>query len=97
MESANQGVLTCYDAKSGKRVWRSRLGHMGGGYSGSPVAADGRIYFPSEDGDVHVIAAGDEYKLLASNPLGEILMASPAISDGMIFVRSVSSLFGIGK
>lgn len=94
---SNNGVLSCYDAKSGERKYKSRLGHMGGGYSASPVAADGRIYFTGEDGDVNVIEAGPEYKPLATNPIGEICMATPAISDGMIFIRSLAHLYGFAQ
>lgn len=94
---ANNGILACYNAKSGEVVYKKRLGHMGGGYSGSPVAADGRLYFPSEDGEVFVVRAGPEYELLATNPMGEIIMTTPAISEGMIFVRTLRHVYGIGS
>jgi outer membrane protein assembly factor BamB len=63
---------------------QQRLGDKGGAYSASVVAADGKVYFTSEDGDVFVIKAGNQYELLASNTMGEVLMATPTISDGMI-------------
>ncbi len=94
---ANSGVLTCYEATTGKRLYRNRVaGGKGGGYTASPVAADGKIYFTSEDGDIHVVKAGAKYELLASNSVGEVCMATPAISDGMIFVRSLGHLFCVG-
>ena len=65
--------------------------------SASPVAADGRIYLSSEDGDIIVIAAGREFKLLAVNPMGDLVMATPALSEGVMYVRSASSLFAVGK
>ncbi|MCI0723103.1 MAG: PQQ-binding-like beta-propeller repeat protein [Acidobacteria bacterium] len=74
-----------------------RLGDKGGAYTASVVAADGKIYFTSEDGDVFVVKAGSKYELLASNPMGEVLMATPAISDGMIFVRGLKHLFAIAE
>jgi outer membrane protein assembly factor BamB len=94
---ANNGVLTVYNAKTGERVYQQRLAHKGGGYSGSPVAGDGKVYFPSEDGEVHVVKAGPTYEFLASNPMGEVLMASPAISDGMILVRGLKTLFAVAE
>ena len=90
------GILACYDAASGERMYRARLRHMGGGISSSPVAADGRLYFASEDGDVFVVKAGPEFELLVTNSMHEVILATPAISDGMIFIRTLHHLFGIG-
>jgi outer membrane protein assembly factor BamB len=92
---ANQGVLSCYNARTGERLYQQRIGDKGGAYSASPVAADGKIYLSSEDGEVFVVKAGPKYELLATNPIGEVLMATPAISDGMIFVRGQHTLFAI--
>lgn len=93
---ANNGVLTAYRAKTGDRVYQQRLADRGGAYSASPVAADGRLYFASEDGDVHVVKAGGEYELLASNPVGDVIMATPAISDGLLLVRTLHHLYAFG-
>ncbi|HEU4386579.1 MAG TPA: PQQ-binding-like beta-propeller repeat protein [Blastocatellia bacterium] len=93
---ANQGVLRCYNARTGERVYEQRIGDSGGSYSASPVAADGKIYLASEDGDVFVVKAGPKYELLAKNPMGEVMMASPAISDGLVLIRGRSNLFCIG-
>ncbi len=90
-----QGIVACYNAKTGERLYQQRLGE-GGAYTASPVAADGKVYFTSEDGDVFVVKAGPKYELLATNAIGEVCMASPAISDGMIFVRAEHHLFAIG-
>jgi outer membrane protein assembly factor BamB len=92
---ANQGILTCYNAKTGERIYQERIGGKGGSYSASPVAADGKLYLSSEDGEVFVVKAGPKYELLATNPMGEVMMATPAISDGIIFVRGVSHVFAI--
>ena len=94
---ANHGVMTCYNAKSGERIYQQRIADRGGAYSASPVAADGKVYLSSEDGDIFVVKAGPKYELLATNPMGEVLMATPAISDGMIFVRGQHTLFAIGE
>jgi hypothetical protein len=75
-------------------VWQGRLD---GSYSASPVAAEGRIYFLSEEGQTTVIEAGPELKVLARNRLEETCQASPAISGGRIFIRTEKDLFAIGK
>jgi outer membrane protein assembly factor BamB len=93
---ANQGVLTCYDAKSGERKYQKRLGEKGGSYSASPIAGDGKLYLASEDGQVLVVKAGPEYELLATNEMGEVMMATPAISDGVVIIRGQHSVFAIG-
>jgi outer membrane protein assembly factor BamB len=94
---ANNGVFDAYDVQTGKEIYRQRLPQIGSGFSASPVAADGKIYLTNEDGDMLVIAAGPEFKHLATNPIGELLMATPALSDGVIYVRSSASLFAIGR
>lgn len=94
---SNQGVFDCYDLKTGAEIYRERLSHKGGGFSASPVAADGKIYLPSEDGDMYVVRAGPKYELLATNPLGELMMATPAISSGTMFVRTQHHLFAISR
>ena len=94
---ANHGVLTCYDAKTGEKIYQQRIGDKGGAYSASPVAADGKLYLASEDGEVFVVKAGPKYELLATNPMGEVLMATPAISDGIVIVRGQHHVFGIGE
>jgi outer membrane protein assembly factor BamB len=88
------GVLTSYDVRTGQRIYQQRVG-MGGSFSASPVAADGKLYISSEDGDVYVVKAGPQYELLASNSIGEVLMASPAISDGIVFFRGLRNVFAI--
>jgi outer membrane protein assembly factor BamB len=92
---ANNGVFDAYDLKTGEEIYRQRLPHLGSGFSSSPVIADGKIYLSSEDGEMLVIAAGREFKHLATNTMGEPLMATPALSDGAMYVRSSASLFAI--
>jgi len=91
----NDGVFDCYELRSGKEVYRQRIPHQGSGFSGSPVAADGKIYLPSEDGDMFVIRAGAQFEVLARNPIGELLMSTPALSEGTMFVRAERHLYAI--
>ena len=91
----NNGVLTSYKVASGEQIYQKRLGGTGGAFSASPVAADGKIYCVSEDGDVFVIKAGPEYEELAKNSMGEVVMATPAISDGLIIVRGGKNVYAI--
>jgi outer membrane protein assembly factor BamB len=88
------GVLTCADMKTGERVWQTRLD---GVFFASPVAADGKVYFVSETGETIVVKAGRTPEILARNDLGVRLVASPAISNGRIFLRSDARLFALGK
>ena len=94
---ANNGVFDAYRPGTGEEVYRQRLPHPGSGFSASPVASDGKIYLANEDGEILVVAAGPEFKHLATNTMGELLMATPAISDGVMYVRSVSTLWAIGR
>jgi len=83
---SNAGVLSCYEAKTGKVVYQKRLGGKNG-YTASLVAADGRIYCTDEEGMVRVVKAGPEFQLLAINKLGEECLSHPAISNGRIYFR----------
>jgi outer membrane protein assembly factor BamB len=87
------GIATCLDGRSGETLWRERLG---GNYSASPVFADGRIYFLSEEGVATVLAPGKTFRKLASNQLDGATLASMAISDQSIFVRTDSALYRLG-
>jgi outer membrane protein assembly factor BamB len=93
----NNGLFDAYDVKTGNEVYRQRLPHLGSGFSASPVAADGKIYISSEDGEITVVAAGSKFNHIATNSMGELLMATPALSNGVMYVRSVSSLFAVGR
>jgi outer membrane protein assembly factor BamB len=88
------GVLTVSDAKSGERVFQERIG---GVYSASPVAADGKVYLLSEDGETIVLSAGRTPAILARNKLDARQLASPAIAGGRLFIRSDDVLYAIGK
>ena len=92
----NQGILSCYDLRSGELRYEQRLPEITSGFSASPVAADGKLYLPSEDGDVLIVKAGPAFALVGRNPMGQALMATPAISGGMLLVRGERDLFAIG-
>ena len=93
----NDGPFSCFDLATGLEHFYLRIPHGGNGFSASPVAADGKIYLSGESGNIHVIEAATEFKLLATNPIGEPLMATPAISEGVIYVRGAEHLFAIGE
>src|SRR5437763_6014232 len=78
--NSDNGVLAAYRAETGDRVYQERL-VRGGSFSASGIAADGKLYYPSEDGVVVVVKAGEKFEKLAENPMGEVIMASPAVSS----------------
>ena len=92
--ASDVGAVTAIDAATGKRIWQQRVEGI---FSASPVAGDGKIYFVSETGETIVLKAGRQPEVLARNDIGERLIASPAISNGQIFLRSDDRLFAIGK
>jgi outer membrane protein assembly factor BamB len=93
----DNGSLSCFRAKTGERLYQERIGGGATGFSASPVAADGKIYFTSEMGDVHVVAAAPEFKLLAVNSLDEIAMATPAISEGTLYFRTRGHVVAVAE
>ena len=93
----DNGVLSVFDAKTGQRHYQGRLADGRTGFSASPVASNGRIYFTSEEGDVYVVKAGTAFEQLAVNPLGEVAMATPAISEGTMFFRTRGHLVAVAR
>lgn len=91
---ADNGVLSAYDAKTGENIYQQRLPTS---FSASPVAADGRLYLSSEDGDVFVVKAGRQYELLSRNTMDQPLMATPALSDGLLIVRGENAIYAFGE
>jgi outer membrane protein assembly factor BamB len=91
---SDNGIASCIDAKTGAPYWQVRLG---ANHSASPIYADGRIYFLSEDGESVVIAPGKEFKELARNQLDGPTLASMAVSSGSIFVRSQTHLYRLSN
>lgn len=92
----DNGVLVVYDAKTGDRKYEQRLGKGGSGFTASSVASGGNVYICAETGEVYVVRAGEEFELVAENDMGEVLMATPAIADGTLYVRGQTHLFALG-
>ena len=94
----DRGFLTCHDARTGKLIYdKQRLDPESSAFTSSPWAYNGKIFLQSEDGDTYVVQAGPEYKLLGKNSLGDMAMATPAISQGSLVIRTASYLYRIGK
>ena len=89
----DRGTVNCFDTSNGDRLWQDRLGNH---YSASLVTANGLAYFPADDGVMAIIRPGTKLNILHRNPLGEYSYASPAISNGQIFIRGEHHLFAIG-
>jgi outer membrane protein assembly factor BamB len=90
------GIVTAYNPQTGQRAFRGRVG-VGGAFSASPVGADGRLYIASEDGEVYVLSATPGLMQIAKNDMKEVIMATPAISDGLIVLRTMGHLYGVGQ
>jgi outer membrane protein assembly factor BamB len=88
------GKASCWDVKTGEMHWQEQLSRSK--HHASAVAADGRVYFTADDGITYVVKASTEYALLSKNPLKEKVFASPAFSDGDIFIRGEKHLWCIG-
>jgi outer membrane protein assembly factor BamB len=91
----DKGVACCVDVKTGDVVWRKRLPE--GTYHASLVAGDGKVYFQNIEGACTVVSADDEGKIIATNQLPGTFYATPAISDGVIYLRSYERLYAIGE
>ena len=89
------GILQVFDAKTGREIYKARVGGVGNTFSASPWACGGKIYFLSEEGDTFVINPGDRYDEIAKNSLGELAFASPAVTRDGLFVRTQSKLYRI--
>jgi outer membrane protein assembly factor BamB len=88
----DNGVLACLDGKTGKEIYRKRLG---GAANSSPIGSGGRVYLSDNEGSTFVVKAGPEFELLATNRLGERLTASPAVSGNRLYYRTDSHLYCI--
>lgn len=91
---SDNGIATCFDVKSGTVHWRERVG---GNHSASPLHGDGRIYLQSEQGEGVVIAVGKKFEILARNDIEERTLASYAVGDGALFIRTIENLYRIDK
>jgi outer membrane protein assembly factor BamB len=93
----DNGILQVADAKTGKEVYKARVGGGGHTFSSSPLASQGRIYLLSEDGDMFVLRDGDKYEEIAKNSLGEMSLATPAADANSLFVRTQTKLYRIAR
>ena len=91
----DNGILSAYDVGTGARVYQTRLSQRAGSFSASPVAAAGRIYFASEDGEVVVVRAGRTFAVLATNDMNDVCMATPALSGELLLVRTKTHLYAL--
>jgi outer membrane protein assembly factor BamB len=91
----DNGVLQVYEAKTGREIYKVRVGGAGNTFSASPWTYGGRIFFLSEEGDTFVVKPGDTYEELAKNSLGELALASPAVTRDGVFIRTQSRLYRI--
>lgn len=94
---SDRGIITCLDSKTGKIIYEGGRIPIPATFTASPVAFDGKILMTSEDGDTFVIKAGPKHEVIATNSIAEPVYASPAISDGMIFIRGEQNLYCIGR
>lgn len=92
----DNGVVTCFEATTGRIFYSERLGGVAQGYTASPVSDGRHLYFPGETGKVIVVPASDRFSTVATNDLGETCMATPAIADGTLFFRTRGKLIAIG-
>jgi outer membrane protein assembly factor BamB len=92
--STDNGILSAVDSSNGQRLWQERVG---GTFSASPIAGDGKVYFVSEGGETIVIKAGRTFDVIARNTLGGHFVASPAAGGGRIFLRADDRLFAVGQ
>jgi len=92
----NNGVLSAYEAKTGNRLYQQRI-EGGVSFTASPVAASGKLYIATEDGDVFVVKAGPQYELIARNPMGEAILATPALAGDLLILRGDKHLFAIAE
>lgn len=91
------GVLSCYEARTGAQVYKERLGTGSEGFTASPVASEGKLYFTGERGSVFVVKPGSDFRVLATNRMGEVCMATPAISEGTLFFRTQEHVVAVGR
>jgi outer membrane protein assembly factor BamB len=97
---ANNGVLSCYKAVTGAEVYKERLKAGAGGtlsFTASPLAADGYLYLTAEDGRVLIVKAGPKFELAETNEVGENVLATPAISSGVVFFRTQNHVIAVGR
>jgi outer membrane protein assembly factor BamB len=91
----DRGFMTCHDARTGKEVYGRRRFPEGASFTSSPWAYNGKIFCLSEDGDTYVVEAGTDFRVVRANRLEELCLASPAVADGKLLLRTASRLYCI--
>ena len=91
------GICASYDKKSGENIFMKRRLNNFGNYYASPVAGDGKVYVQGENGFLLVVKLGEEPEVLAKNDMGDSVVATPAIADGRIFVRTLNTIYCFSK
>jgi len=94
---SDRGTLSCFEPGTGKLLYRENLSSTGAAFSASPVATDGKLYFTAEGGQIYVVQAGPQFKLLGVNKMDETCMATPAISQGTLFFRTQHHLIAVAE
>jgi outer membrane protein assembly factor BamB len=93
-----QSIATSFEARTGKVMWQNRLGEARReGFSASPVSVDGKVFFTNDEGETFVLRAGPTFDLMHVNRIGETTLATPALVDGVWYIRTDRSLFAIGR
>jgi outer membrane protein assembly factor BamB len=93
----DRGFMTCHDARTGREIYGKTRFPEGASFTSSPWAYNGKIFCLSEDGDTYVVEAGPKFKVLSTNRLEELCLASPAVADGKLLVRTASRLYCIAR
>jgi outer membrane protein assembly factor BamB len=93
----DNGILSVFDAKTGERLYRARVGGGGHTFASSPWAYDAKVFFLSEDGDTFVARPGKAYEEIGKNSLEEMSLASPAVSGDSLFIRTKTKLYRISR
>ncbi|MCX6928021.1 MAG: hypothetical protein NT154_33145, partial [Verrucomicrobia bacterium] len=93
---SNDGIVTCFERKTGEVHYSERIGGGGQGFTASPVGAQGRLYFTGELGEVFVLPATKQFSVITTNKLGGLCLTTPAISGTRIFFRTTEKLVAVG-
>ncbi len=91
---STHGVLTTFEPRTGQQIYQKRI--AAGGYTASPIAADGHIYISSEEGDIFTIRAGRDFEILATSSMNETVLATPALAADAIYVRTEHAVYALG-
>ena len=92
----DRGFLTCHDARTGKEIYgKQRIDPASAAFTASPIAANGKLFLTSEDGDTFVVQAGPEFKVVGKNSLNEFVMATPAAAGDSLYIRTAGKVYKI--